>query len=170
MARNTSLTQAAIDALPYWSAIRNAAANHLTTQQLWEGIRAVQETYGTIGRGPTVQGISALRGVAGSITRSAEHFATLADSKSLRAVTITRAPWARTPGAQRANPAYQVQFLHTFNVGDEQQQQWRTIMFEGRLPRTVGELREQIDQDVLSLSDDYDVEHVDATDFQIVSV
>lgn len=170
MARNTALSEAAIAALPYWSAVRNAAANHLTTQQLWESIREVQERFGTVGHGPTVQGISQLRGIAGAIVRTGDELARLPDTKTLRGFTVVRAPWARPTAAQRANPAYQVQFQHRFSIGGEESTQWRTIMFEGRLPRTVGELREQLDQDVLSLSDDYDVEHLDATDFQIVSV
>lgn len=170
MARNTSLSKAAIAALPYWSDIRNAAVEHLTTQVLWESIRATVERYGAIGRGPTVQGISELRGIAGAIVRTSAELNALPDTKTLRGVSITRAPWARPTSVQRADPRYQVQFVHTFKVGDDEQSQWRTIMFEGRLPRTVGELREQLDQDVLSLSDDYDVEHLDASDFQLVSV
>jgi hypothetical protein len=170
MARNTSLSAAAIAALPYWSDIRNAAANHLTTEVLWQSIRDTVERYGVIGSGPTVQGVSQLRGVAGAIVRSADELASLPDSKVIKALSIVRAPWARSPSVQRADPRYQIQFVHTFKVGEQEQSQWRTIMFEGRLPRTVGDLREQVDQDVLSLSDDYDVEHIDASDFQIVSV
>lgn len=170
MAPSTSLSQAAIDALPYWSAVRNAAATHRTTQQLWESIRALQAEYGTIGSGPTVQGISALRGIAGQIERTSREFEALADNKGTRGLTITRAPWARSPGQQRADPRYQVSFLHTFQIGEEQSTQWRSVMFDGRLPRTVGELREQLDQDIESMSDDYDVEHIGASNFQIMSV
>lgn len=170
MARNTSLSTAAIDALPYWSAVRNAAANHLTTQQLWESIRVLQEQYGTIGRGPTVQGISALRGIAGAIVRSADEFAALPDTKTLRGFSITRAPWSRPIGQQRGNPMYQVQFLHTFSLNGDEQSAWRTIAFDGRLPRTVGELREQVDQDAESMADDYDVEHLGVDNISIWSV
>lgn len=170
MPPNTQLSQAANDALPYWSAIRGAAVNHLTTAQLWAAIREVQEQYGTIGHGPTVQGISVLRGIAGAIVQTGDELAKLPDSKGLRALTVARAPWARSLGQQRANPRYQVQFQHTFQIGEEQTTQWRTIMFDGRLPQTVGELRSQIEEDVQNLSDDYNVAHIDATSFQLMSV
>lgn len=170
MARSTSLSEAEIRALPYWSAIRNAAAQHQTTAVLWENIRDIQERYGGVAPGPTVQGVSQLRGIAGSIVRTADELAGLPDTKTLRGFTIPRAPWARPTAVQRANPRYQVQFQHTFSTGEDEVTQWRTITFEGRLPRTVGDLREQLDQDVLSLSDDYNVEHLDASNFQISSV
>lgn len=170
MAMRDGLTEAGVRALPYWSAVRNAAVNHTTTVQLWDAIRAVQARYGGDGPGPSVRGISELRGIAGGIVRHSDRLFGLAPGKTLRGTVIGRAPWARPMRQQAANPIYQVQFRHTFKEGEDVQQTWRTITFSGKLPRTAGEFQDQIDADIENMSDAYGVEHLDAGQFQIMSV
>ena len=170
MANRLALSDNAQRALPYWSAIMGAAASHSTTAQLWAAIRAASETWGNIGKGPTLRGVSELRGIANSIIRASDQIMGLPESKRLLGAQVVRAPWARSPGQQRVSPMYQVRFLHTFTQGGETVQQWRTTSFEGRLPRTIGDLRQLVESDAESLADDYDVQHLDASNIQLLSV
>lgn len=170
MPPSRNLTEQARAALPYWSAIWSSAVNRTTTKVLWDGIHAIKDEYNPDAKGPTVQGVNQLRGIASGIAATGRRLESLPGTRPLSVLGIQRAPWARSVGVQRSDPRYSIQFNHTFRVGEDTFTSWRTIQFEGRLPQTVGELRDQIDQDVESLADDYNVEHIEATDLQIMSV
>lgn len=161
----------ALAALPYWPVIRQAARNHWTTQKLWQGIEATTARWGLIGPGPTVRGISQLRGLAGGIQTAAERLEAAADSKRLLSEMVTRAPWARPLSQQRANREYHAYFQHTVEDNSGQQRTvWRAVTDIHRLPRTVGELRDLVEGAAEQLADDYDESHVGVGTIQLLAV
>jgi hypothetical protein len=168
--RRPVLSQAAKDALPYWGEIRNAAANHLTTQQLWQSIRFAQERLGSQGYGPTLLGVSELRGRAGAIQRAADELAAASPRKNLTGRYVTQAPWARSTAVQRVDPKYQATFAHQSLKDGEQVTTWRSVIFSGQLPPTIGAFQQAIDEDAIALADDYDEEHVGVSDIQLLAI
>jgi hypothetical protein len=169
MASN-QLTQAETAALAYWPQIEYAARSGLNTADLWATIRDAAEELGLSSPGVTIQGVSGLRSRAVAIQRREETFAGLADSKRLTGRDVGTAPWSRSPGERRALPKFQVRFEHTFNQAGEQRTEWRTALFEGKLPRTAGELRALVEGDAVQLGNKYGVEHIGIDSLQLLAV
>lgn len=164
------LSPAQSAALMYWPQIEYAAATGMNTADLWSTIRDAAEDAGFDSPGVTVQGVSFLRGEATRIQRNAAQFATLADSRVMRGGLISQSPWSRSLAEQRAMPMFQVRFVHTFMEGEDQKAEWRTVVFEGKLPRTAGEVRALVEADAVQMSRKYKVGHVSSDMLQVLAV
>lgn len=170
MARDSSLSPAAKAALAYWPQIELAATEGLTTADLWSLIRDAAEDIGLASPGVTVQGVSQLRGIAGSVQARSRQIAKLAGTKTLAGSLLTVAPWARERAERQASPLYHVRFQHTTRENGELTTQWRTSVFGGKLPGTIGDLRRLIDVDAEQIAKKYGVDHVGVDNLQIWEV
>jgi hypothetical protein len=164
------LSAAAQGALVYWPQIEYAAATGMNTADLWSTIRDAAEEAGFDSPGVSVQGVSQLRGMATGIQRAAAEFAEFPDNKRIRATMVGQAPWSRSLAEMKAQPTYQVRFVHTFMDGDVQRAEWRSVVFDGKLPRTAGELRALVEGDAVQLSRKYKVGHVSSDQLQVLAV
>lgn len=164
------LTPAGRKALAYWGEIEFAARERLTTADLWASLQDAAERLGLSSPGITVQGISNLRAFAGSIQRAEQRFERARDTENIAGHHIGDAPWARSLPEQNALNIFQVRYQHTFLQDGEEQTEWRTSVFTGRMPGTVGELRAAISEDANELARKYGVEHVDFGAVQILRV
>lgn len=164
------LTPAEAKALAYWPQIEYAARNSLNTADLWAAIREAAADLGLESPGVSIQGVNGLRSLAVGIQRREDEFAQLADSKRLLGRMITDAPWSRSAGERKGLPKFQVRFEHTFTQSGETRTEWRTALFEGKLPRTVGELRALVGGDAVQLANKYGVEHVGAGSLQVLAI
>lgn len=167
---NTALSEHARAALAYWPQIQHAAAVGMTTADMWATIRASAADLGLETPGVTVQGVSALRGIASGIERTAAGLNRAESNRRLISDMISTPPWARPPGEQRADHVYQVRFLHTTLQDGIEQADWRTITFSGRLPRTVGQLRQLAEGDAIQLARKYKGEHAGIDSLQLFAV
>lgn len=142
----------------------------MPTAELWANIRAAAEAQNVPLTGVTVQGVSQLRSLATAIQGKAGQFEGYTDSKILRRAMFAQAPWSRSLAEQSAMPRLTVRFQHTFERNGEEVTEWRTSMFDGQLPRTVGDLRDLVEQDAINMADKYGVEHIDISDLQLFAV
>lgn len=164
------LSPAARKALAYWPQIEEAARDGMTTQDLWSLLQDTAEEMGLSGPGVSAAGVSELRGIATSIQRSEQRFARADADLSIEHTMITEPPWARALPSQNALGIFQVRYQHTYLIDGEQQTDWRTSIFRGQLPGTVGDLRAAITEDASMLSNKYGVDHVDFDNVQILAV
>lgn len=169
MARN-DLPPDAQRALAYWPQIELAAHYGMTTADLWSLIRDAADELGLASPGVTVRGVSALRGMAGQIQERGRQFSQLPDSRRVTGRYVSTPIWARPAAAQRALPMFQVRFQHTFTQNGEQQTQWRTSMFQGRLNHTAGQLRSLIALDAANMAREYNTEHLGVSDLQVMAI
>ena len=164
------LSDAARKALAYWPQIEYAAAAGMNTADLWSAIRDAAEELGLASPGVSVQGVSQLRGLAAGIQRGAASFERLADNLGLGNVHVAQAPWSRSLAEQAALPMYHVRYQHTVMGPEGPETNWRTSVFTGPLPDTVGGIRAAINEDAAQLANKYGVAHGDVAGLQILSV
>lgn len=168
--KNTALTPDAVQALAYWGSISRAAAEGVTTQAMWGYIRDEAARLGLDSPGVSVQGVSRLRGIASGIERTSDALNRAADNRRLISEFVSTPPWARTPGERKANRIFNVRFQHTVLRNGEMVTEWRTTKFSGRLPRTVGQLRDLVEGDAVQLARKYPSEHVGIDGLQLFAV
>lgn len=164
------LSPAARKALAYWPQIEMAAAERMTTADLWSLLQDAAEEMGLESPGVTLRGVSELRGLATTIQASGRRLERLGDSAALSGQHVAEAPWSRSLAEQNALGIYQVRYQHTTLTADGPETNWRTSVFYGELPGTVGELRAAIEEDAGQLANKYGVDHVDFSNVQVLSV
>lgn len=167
---NPNLSPHATAALAYWPQIQHAAATGMTTADMWATIRASAAELGLESPGVTVQGVSTLRGIASGIERTAASLNRADDGRRLISDMISTPPWSRGPGVRAADRVYQVRFQHTTLQDGQPSTDWRTVTFTGRLPRTVGELRQLAEGDAIQLARKYNGEHAGIDAMQLFAV
>lgn len=168
--QHPNLSPAAQKALAYWQEIEYSAAHRLTTADTWSVIRNASEALGLESPGVTLQGINELRSLAVGVQRAARGFERLADSKRISGRDFVTAPWSRSLREQRALPKFQVRFQHTISVGGVESTAWRSSIYEGRPPRTAGELRRLVEGDAINLAKGYNGEHLGVDELQLFAV
>lgn len=164
------LTPAARKALAYWPQIELAAAERMTTADLWSTIQDAAEELGLASPGVTLRGVSELRGIATTIQASGRRLERLMDSADLTGRHVAEAPWSRSLAERDALGIYQVRYQHTTLTPEGPETNWRTSVFYGQLPGSVGELRDALAEDAAQLANKYGVDHVDLSNVQVLAV
>lgn len=171
MAVVSSLTPNQTRALAFWGNIEASVRQSLTTADLWSAIRAASGTEQGEPIGFSAADLSVVRGMAASIRNAASELASQGVSNTLTADMIGRAPWARTQAEMNTLPIWQVRFQHTTtNANGQQETNWRTSVFTGQIPDTVGGVLDAVDQDALGIAEDYGRQHVSVDSLQIIAV
>ncbi len=137
----------------YWSEILAGASQHLSTQDLYNNIRnrATQLGLPTVGVG--AQAISTLRGYAGRMQAAANAFNKAGDTDALVASHISQTPWSRSLNEQSLAPVVNVSILHTIEQDDGSTvKRHQTIVIQGALPDTVGQLRQFLEEEAALLA------------------
>lgn len=164
------LSPEARKAMTYWNVIQESAAEGLTTADLWSAIQDEAEDLGLESPGVSVRGVNELRGLATSIIRSGRSAERLDDHATLDSLHIGEAPWSRPLAEQASLGILQVRYLHTVMGADGPSSSWRTSVFTGRIPATMGDLRAAIQEDANELSMKYGVSHVSTAGMQVFAV
>ena len=137
----------------YWGVIQAAAAQHMTTADLWAAIRGAAEQAGLASPGVNASDISVLRGYAGAMVRAADALAASEPGLGLTSSMIATAPWARPLAEQNLSPMFQATYKITgLSPTGAPVEGWLTSVFNTQtLPGTVGELLDQLSQDTLDM-------------------
>lgn len=157
-------------ALYYWSQIRSAAAQGWTTAQLWESIRSHQEATGEAAPRVSAIDVGNLRANAAAIERSAAAFERQAGDNAVTSDMIAVAPWARPLDQRNTIPMWQVRFEHTIEGPQGERTQWRSVVYRGTLPPTVGQLRASVEADAAAMAADYETDHVGVGPLEIMAM
>jgi hypothetical protein len=167
----TSLTPNQTAALAYWGNIENAVSQRLGTADLWSAIRAASGTEPGTPIGFNAADLSVLRGMAASIRNAATNLEAARGDYTVTADMVGRAPWARSQAEMNTLPIWQVRFQHTTtDVSGNELTDWRTSVFTGQIPDTVGGILDAVDQDALGIAEDYGRQHVSVGSLQIIAV
>lgn len=93
--------------------------------------------------------LSRLFGTARGMERAADALTNAALESGIESSMVATAPFSRSATLMAAEPQYQVKTLATIELPDgTQMQQWFTATFTGTLPPTVGDMRDQITQQI----------------------
>lgn len=147
-------------ALFYWGDIESGTLSGESTADIWARIRARAETMGLDRPGITAQDVSKIRAAAGQVRAAGTRLGSAPDEESLISRYVGLAPWSRPLEERNTHGMWQVRFEHTVSGDNGDETNWRTVMFKGQLPNTIGELRAQIEQDAQALADKYGVDHL----------
>jgi hypothetical protein len=143
----------------FWGTIEGAARDRATTADLWSRLQDHADTQGLSGPGLTLADVNALRARASDFINSERNLARANDSYGIDSSMIATAPWERPMAQQDALPMYQVRFEHHVTVDGVAQTQFRTVMFRGELPATVGDLMDELEGDAQEMADNYGQDH-----------
>lgn len=164
------LSNAAVKALAYWGVIEYAANNRFTTADLWNALRDEAERLGLSSPGVTVRGVAQLYGLAVANQSAARRLERQRDQFAVTANLIGHYPTERPLTEQNALGMWQVRFQHTTLTETGEFTEWRTVMFRGALPATVGDLRDAVEADANELAADYGTEHVGIDSLQVLAL
>lgn len=157
-------------AMKFWGEIETAASERMTTADLWASLHDAAAELGLDSPGVTLRGVNELRSLATTIHASGRRFERAHDNVSLEGKYVAEAPWSRDLAQRDALGMYQVRFQHTTLGPDGPTTDWRTSVFYGKLPGTVGELRAALAEDAEQMANKYGVSHADFSSVQIMSI
>lgn len=146
-------------ALMFWGTIEGAARDRATTADLWSRLQDHADSLGLSGPGLTLADVNALRGRASEFINAERSLTRASDDYGIDASMIANAPWQRGIAERNALPMYQVRFEHQVIIDGVPQTKFRSVMFRGQLPATVGDLEDQIEGDAQEMADNYEEEH-----------
>lgn len=156
--------------MAYWGAIEGATRNGATTAEVWQAVRDAASSLGYDSHGATIQDIAKLRSRAVSMVRADRALERSANNEAVRAETFAVAPYARDLAERNTTAMYQVRIQHTTETDGRIETNFRTITFTGSLPSTIGELRDQVEQDAEAMADQYHVAHVSVSGISILAI
>lgn len=124
----------------FYGSILNAVTQHMTTAQMWEGIRAQAESLG-LGFSPQVlQEVNQLRANAAQVVASSERLSGASTPTTITSELIGRPFYARPPSAQEARPIYEARFQIDYLTPTGPQSGWYRLEYGRDLPNTVARL------------------------------
>lgn len=164
------LSPDALTAMPFWGSIQSSVTERATTAQLWQGIRDAADSFGMNTPGATLAGVNELRGYAAQIRNASDRLERAQSDEADFSRLSAPAPYSRDQATMNAAPMWQVQFEHTTYTGQAESTDWRTLMYRGNTPPTVGDLRTDIEQAGEDFADEYQMEHIGTGRVRIVRV
>lgn len=139
----------------YWGIVNSAAAEKLTTAQLWDQIRGFEQEQGVSRPQGLFQAVSSMRSLAVSQRVARDALTGLGADAAILAEHIAQDISSRPPGEQALAPAYQIRFKATVLTGAGTQDRWLTIINNGLLPATKGELTTLVASSAIDMSTGY---------------
>lgn len=149
------LTGALAKAMTYWGAIQASVAQRATTAELFSAIRGAAGLAPGESLGVSASVISQLRGMAAGIRNASEALGSAAPDQAIGPSMISGVPWGRSQAQQDLVGIWQVRFLQDVSTEEGTQQVWRTTLFQGVLPATVGSLFGQLDDVADTMASSY---------------
>ena len=156
--------------LMWYGTVEAAARDRATTADLWSRLRDHAESLGLSGPGLTIGQVNQLRGLASGVINAERNLGRAQPEYGIDSGMIAGAPWARDLAERDALPMFQVRFEHQVIVDGVPQSEWRTVMYRGQLPSSVGALQEDIEGDAQEMADNYGQEHVGVGTITILAV
>lgn len=139
----------------YWGIINSAAAERLTTAQLWDQIRGFEAEQGINRPAGLFSAVSSMRSLATSQRVAREALSSLSADAAILAEHIAPEINARPPAEQALAPAYTIRFQATVLGSNGMEDRWLTIVNTGMLPGTKGELDALVGSSALGMSTSY---------------
>lgn len=139
----------------YWGVINSAAAESLTTAALWDQIRGFEEEQGISRPAGLFKAVSSMRSLAVSQRLARDSLTAAADNVALTADHIAQDINSRPLAEQALAPLYQVRFKATVLTSEGSIDRWLTVMNNGILPATKGDLVSLVASSAIDMSTTY---------------
>ena len=137
--------------LPYWGPIQSAVSQRVSTADLWTAVREAAAAEGVTISGVSATDMSGLRGLAASQRNASANFSQAHPGDTITGSMIAQDISSRGLADQALAPSWIVRFEQDLNFEGQLRTVWRSSVFEGSLPPTVDELRNQLDLDAEQL-------------------
>lgn len=133
--------------LPWWGIIQSAVSQRVQTADLWTIVRDAATREGVELKGVSAADMSRMRAVPAGQRNAGDTFMRARPTDAITADMIAQDISSRSPQDQLLAPRWIARFEHDITVDGELQTHWRASVFEGSLPATAGDLRNQLEQD-----------------------
>lgn len=150
------LTEGQKALLPYWGNIQSAVSQRIDTAGLWAAVRTAAEAEGVALRGVSATDMSGLRGLAASQRNAMDQLNSARPDQTITGSMIAQDLSSRGLADQAMAPSWIVRFEQDVTLGGQLSTVWRSSVFEGSLPPTLNDLRNQIDQDAEEMLASYE--------------
>lgn len=157
-------------AMFYWGDIEAATLAGESTGQIWDRIRAHQDDPSSHAPAISATDVGWLRSKAVELRNAGSQLAQLGAEDMITGQVIPTAPWARELQSRNTVGMWQVRFEHQTESNGVLSTNWRTIMFQGDLPRTRAELEAAIEGDAIEIANKYNVTHVAVGNYTLFEV
>lgn len=156
--------------LGLWGAFSSAAAQHLTTAELFAVLRDAREQVGAGGASLNIMDVNRIRSLASANARASTYLQRAGAAEGIIGRMIGQTPYARDLADQARSPEFLVRYPHTFKVNGELDTHYMTSIVQGNLEGfTKGSLLDLANADAETHALDYDVEHVGIGDIEILA-
>lgn len=139
----------------YWGVIQSAVAQRLTTAALWAKISAFEVAQAIVRPAGLFQAVSQMRSLAATQRGASEVLAAAADAQAIDSTMIAQAINARPLADQALSPLYVVRYEASVLTSEGESTQWLSVMYQGTLPATKGELMDEITGSGIDLATGY---------------
>ncbi len=156
--------------LPWWGIIQAAVSQRVQTAEIWQLVRDAATREGVTLSGVSAADMSRMRAIPAAQRNAAENLQRSRPTDAITASMIAQDISARSAQDQILAPKWIARFEHDFTVEGELQALWRSSIFEGSLPASIGDLRNTLEADAEALAADYDVTHIGIGRIQIAAV
>jgi hypothetical protein len=124
----------------YYGVISGAVAEKASVQDIWALINAYEEQEGISRPAQLFQAVNQMRSIAATNRNSGSLLSAAADSAIISAEMVAQNINSRPLNEQALAPAYTVRYQATVLTGEGEDTVWRSLMLQGNLPATKGEL------------------------------
>lgn len=149
--------------LQYWGVIRGAAAEHLSTTDLWQRIRDYEGGQNITRPADLFFAVSKIRSFATAQRTSVEALTALADNAVLTAQHVGVEINARDALTRALAPKYYIRYEATIVTPEGESTRWFTLAHDGLLPATKGDVNMMVGGDIVDHAAEYEFTVTGAT-------
>lgn len=155
----------------WWQLISDFANNGFTVTETVQAANEIARDAGTSLSFSDNNAISQLFGMARGIVNAGDTFQAASPEQFISSEMIALAPYARDEAEMTTFPTYHVKFEYTYlDAAGVQQTAYKTSVFEGQLPGTVGELTSDVLDDAEAMAAKYNHTLLSVIPLQILAV
>jgi hypothetical protein len=140
--------------LGVWGPFNQAVRDRVPTHELYDRLRDAFENEGARFTGISATDVSRLRGVAAAQRNAIERYSQLTTDQLIRAEHTAMDISSRSYDAHSAAPQWLVRYQANIVHEGESSTVWVTNVFTGILPRTRGEMDDQLSRDAARVIED----------------
>jgi hypothetical protein len=146
------LTPGQTKLLAYWGNIQSAVSQRASTADLWAAVRGAADAEGVSLAGISVTDMSGLRGLAAGQRNAMDNLQRTSPDQVITGTMIATDLSSRPLADQTLVPSWIVRFEHDVTIDGELVTVWRSSVFDGSLPPTVGDLRDAVNADAEAMA------------------
>ena len=150
-----------------WGEIQSSVEQHMTTAQVWDEIRAAAERMGTRVPEGMFQAVNTMRNLTAEIRNASDRLMRANPDEALDRRFYGDEIYLRDASNPLAGTSYHVRFTVPQRQGGTETMQTFTMLYEGGLPATVGDLLSDLDVYRTEIGNEYAGDLGDIQDIEI---